>query len=355
MDKNKYFGFLIHPRELEDFYVKFPYFRFLPKTITEFASRHLKPVIISKIKGLKNKNGQSVEGYVIAITLSAKQMLEDRRLALSKIKEAVILAKKLGVGVLGLGALTASLSRGGLDVAGLGVGINTGRAFTVRNIGNYLKWLEEKLNINKNESIVAVVGAAGSIGSSVAKLMKESGYKKFRLVDLEDKIQDVDQILIEDDAGGDDIKISHQLDIIRDADIIIAATSAPEVVIQPEDVKSGAIIINDAQPSDISPRILSERPDVLVLEGGAVRIENLDMHFNYRLKTKSDTFSCMAESMILAANGRFDDFGLGKLDMKLVSEIDIMSEQLPGISLSPQNSMVEVTDEYIQNFRKSGK
>ena len=44
---------------------------------------------------------------------------------------------------------------------------------------------------------------------------------------------------------------------IKEAEFIITATNAPEAVVTSEDLKSGAVIIDDAQPSDVSPEDLS--------------------------------------------------------------------------------------------------
>lgn len=351
MRDNNYFGFLVHPRELEDIFIKYPYLKFFPKKMTELGIKYSGPIVVSKVSGLKSATGRNIEGFVLGITLTPKQMLENRPLALKRIRESVMLAKKLGVKIMGLGALTASLSRGGLDVRGLGVGINTGRAFTVNNILNYIDWLQTKLGLDINKTVVGVVGAAGSIGSSTVELLRQKGYKNFKLVDLEDKVKAVNA-WANDTSDDIEVEVSHKLEIIKEADLIIAATNAPEVIIEPEDLKYGAIVINDAQPSDISPRVLLECPDVLVLEGGAVRIDGLNSGFNFRLQHKNDTFSCMAESIILAANNYYSDFGLGRLDLDLINKIREMSKAVPGISLSPQNALATVKDEHVNKTSK---
>jgi fatty aldehyde-generating acyl-ACP reductase len=343
MTDNNYFGFLVHAREIDDFYLKYPYLRFVPKRVTETIIKYSPPIVVSKINGVKTTDGQILSGYILGVTLTAKQMVEDRELSLKRIREAVLMAKKMNIKILGLGALTASLSRGGLDVKGLGVGINTGRAFTVRNICAYVDWLEDKLRFDKKVIKIGVVGAAGSIGSSTAEFLKQKGYKNFILVDLESKI---DSVISWANDLEDDVEVitSHKLSVILDADIIIAATNAPEVVIHPDDLKQGAIIINDAQPSDISPEVLSERPDVLAIEGGIVRIPGLNSGLDLRLKHPNDTFSCLAETIILAGNNHFSDFGLGRLDINLVQKIEKMSKSIPGMMLSPQNINFEIED-----------
>ena len=52
------------------------------------------------------------------------------------------------------------------------------------------------------------------------------------------------------------IEVSHQISAIKKADFIITATNTPEALIKADDLKSGAVVIDDAQPSDVSPEAL---------------------------------------------------------------------------------------------------
>ena len=75
------------------------------------------PVTASHINGVTNKKtGEKVTGIIISIPMTASQMLTNRTQALKQIKKAVRLAKNVGATHIGLGALTASLARGGLDL-----------------------------------------------------------------------------------------------------------------------------------------------------------------------------------------------------------------------------------------------
>ncbi len=330
-EKENSFAFLVHPRNLEDFFRKFPYLRFLPKSIIYFLTRNLPPIIVSKITGLISKNGDPIKGYIIAITMTARQMMEDRNSALKQIVKAVKFARRKGVGVIGFGALTASFSKGGLDLVDVvnDIGITTGRAYTVKIVTDYAKKVIHDFGFDITTIKVAIVGAGGSIGFGSAQVLVEYGVKNFLFVDLEKRAEHLKEKIkhLKNKNNKIVVEISHAISNIKGYDIIIAATNSPEVIIKPDDLSSGAIIINDAQPSDISPEVL-DRDDVLVIEGGVIYTPGIQCNFNLGLADKEDTFCCLGEVLILAHNFHFKSFALGELNLELIKEIEDMASTM---------------------------
>jgi predicted amino acid dehydrogenase len=280
-------------------------------------------------------------------------MLEDRKAAAKKIRQAVKLAERKGVGIIGLGALTASLSRGGLDVVGLTrVGITTGRAYTVKTVTDYTKHAMKLFDMKPEAVSVAVVGAAGAIGSGCARVLASYGVRNFLFIDLERKAENLKRH-IEDITGRHSdarIAISHRVGDIKGSEIVLAATNAPEVLIKPDDLVPGAIVINDAQPSDISPEVLL-RDDVLVIEGGVIATPGIRCNFNMGLAGREDNFCCLGEALILAHNGRFQDFALGDLNMDLIDEIANMAHTMDMGIAKIQNSNGLVSDAQLERVR----
>jgi fatty aldehyde-generating acyl-ACP reductase len=324
------FAFLVHPRNLRDVIRKFPILKLLPEKLVYLILRRMKPVVVSKITGLVDLKGDAISGYIISIPITAKQMMEDRGLALAKMKQAVGIAHKNGVRIIGLGGLTASLSKGGIDLVGVEpqVSFTTGRAYTVKTVTDYAKRVVEDFNFSKDTVKVCIVGAAGSIGSGCAEVLALWGIKNFILIDLERKLSALKDKMEDLRETNLAIQVEHQLSWIKDADIIITATNAPEVVVEAADLKSGAIIINDAQPSDISPDIYN-REDVLVIEGGVVRTPGIKPNFNLGLAERDDNFCCLAEVMILAHQGDISShFTIGNLDLSYIDQITEKSKEL---------------------------
>jgi len=67
-----------------------------------------------------------------------------------------------------------------------------------------------------------------------------------------------------------------------------------------------------ARPRDVSRRVVEERDDVLVIDGGIVRVPGpVDFGFNFGFPPGM-AFACMAETMILALEGRYESYTLGK-------------------------------------------
>lgn len=350
--RDSQFAFLVHPRGLGDFYKKFPYLKFLPKKIVLFLTTVMPPIVVSEITGLKSVDGEPIQGHIISIPITARQMIEDRDLALRKIRQAVLFAEKKGAKIIGLGALTASFSNGGklLHESVESLGITTGRAYTVKTVSGYAKKAIADFGLPKETIRVGVVGAAGSIGSNVAVQLARFGVKNFVLIDLERKLEKVKKTLERvRGIGGISVESTHDVSHVRECDIIITATSAPEVVVYSDDVSSGTIIINDAQPSDLDPELL-RREDVLVIEGGIIHTPGVRCNFNLGLAGKEDTFCCLGEVLILAHNGLTDDFALGELNELLINTIHEL-EQTITISLADfQNDAGYISKGHIATF-----
>jgi fatty aldehyde-generating acyl-ACP reductase len=67
-----------------------------------------------------------------------------------------------------------------------------------------------------------------------------------------------------------------------------------------------------ASPSDVSPRVALERDDVLIIGGGVVDVPGEpDFGFDFGLPA-GQAYACMAETMVLALEGRYESYSLGK-------------------------------------------
>ena len=82
------------------------------------------------------------------------------------------------------------------------------------------------------------------------------------------------------------------------------------------------MICDVARPPDINPAEAALRPDVLVIESGEVLIPgDIDFGYNIGLPPKT-AYACLAETALLAMEGRFEDYTLGRnISMERVKEI----------------------------------
>ena len=97
-----------------------------------------------------------------------------RREIVSHIQKAVDMAHSLGAEVVSLGAYTSILSDNGMSIIEpKGTKVITGNTLTVATGSKHLIDVAEKNHANKNVKI-AVIGAAGNIGSARAETLMNS-------------------------------------------------------------------------------------------------------------------------------------------------------------------------------------
>lgn len=349
-------GFLVHSRDTKDLIRKYPLLKIVPRPIINFIAIHLPPITVSGITGLKSIDSSDIKSYIIGITMTARQMIENRELALKKIIRACKYAEKKGVTLIGLGALTASLSKGGLDILPhvKKLKVTTGRAYTTKTVTDYVKHCIDRFGYDKSKVKLAIVGASGSVGSSCAKLLALWGVKNILLIDLQKRAEVLKKSLEHLTSTNSElnVEISHSISQVKDSDIIITATNAPEAVLSSSDLSPGSIVINDAQPSDVPDQVISDRSDILVIEGGIIHTPGIKCNFNLGLAHREDTFCCLGEVLILASRGYSDHYALGELDQDLIYQIEKMSHNL-GFGISKlQNSIQKyIPEDQIKNVQ----
>jgi len=99
--------------------------------------------------------------------------------------------------------------------------------------------------------------------------------------------------------------------------------------------------------------VANARPDVLVIDGGMVEIPgSVDFHFDFGLPA-GKAYACMAETMALALEERFEDYTLGKdISRQRVDEISAIASK-HGFRLSGFRSFERaVTPEIIERVRQ---
>lgn len=309
------FACVIHPlRPKQDVARKYPFLaKVLPTALIHLFSRYWPPVYLSQITGVRSEStGEEIEGWLLACPFTARQMLErPPEVAYKKIVQTGELAQKLGARILGLLAFTSVIGDGGMTIArNLSIPVTTGRSLTVATAIEGLEQAATCKDIRLGSATAAVVGATGSIGSACAELLAPMvaelilvGRQNSRLAELDAQVRR---------KGVSRVRISTNVEAIRDADVVLSTTNSTRPIIQPGHLKHGAVICDVAIPSDVSPRVAVEREDVLVFEGGVVNIPGeVNFHFDFGLPS-GKAYACMAETMVLALEGRYENYSIGK-------------------------------------------
>ncbi|NPV28689.1 MAG: shikimate dehydrogenase [Firmicutes bacterium] len=316
------FAFIIHPIDLEDITKRLKFFRLLPGRMVEGIVRRFPVYKASEIRGVKSPWAET-EGWFIICPLTSRQMLElPASYVTRRIIEAGRLAERLGAGIVGLGAMTSVVGDAGVTIAkNLKIAVTTGNSYTVATALEGTRKAAEFMGINLARAEVAVIGATGSIGSVCAKIMAREAGRLTLVARQRSRLERLArQILYE--TGVAARLATNVREALRGADVVITVTSAVDAVIEPGDLKPGAVVCDVARPRDVSRRVAEVRPDVLVIEGGVVEVPG-DVEFNFNFGFPSKTaYACMAETMILALEGRCENFSLGRdLTVAQVEEI----------------------------------
>jgi len=353
------FAFIIHPIDPKrDVSRKFPWLgRVLNERQIDFFSTFFPPVFISEIEGITSQaTGKQVKGWFIACPYTPKRMLElPERTVYRKIIQTGRLAEKLGAQILGLGAYTSVVGDAGVTIANaLEVPVTTGDSYTVTVAVDAIREAARVMEIPLQESTAAVVGATGAIGSVCAELLADDvarlyliGRREAALEELRDRLKP---------GARAELIVSTQMDVLAEAQLILTVTSALHDVIHPEVLRSGSVVCDVARPRDVSAMVAAARDDILVIDGGMVDVPGpVDFHFNFGFPP-GKAYACMAETIALALEGRFEDYTLGKhLTRARVEEIGLLARK-HGFRLSGFRSFErEVTPQHIETVRRNAK
>jgi fatty aldehyde-generating acyl-ACP reductase len=349
------FGFVLHPISYSDISRKFGRMtKVLPESLVLSVMKNLPAQKVSHITGIKSQTGVEAEGWFTACPLTTEQMVSlPEDFVIKKIIAAVNLAKEQGAKIVGLGAYTSVVGDAGITIArNVDVPVTTGNTYTVATALLGLEWAAERMGTSLEASRVGVVGAYGSIGKACARALAG---KVGELCLIGRKKSELEKLKAELDAKGNISISTDSKTTLPTLDALVTVTSAVDTVIEPEDLKIGAIVCDVARPRDVSKKVAEARDDVLVFEGGAVEVpgENADFHFNFGFPPKT-SYACMAETMILALEKRYECYTLGRdLDVENVYEMMRLAEK-HGFKLAGLRSFERaVTDEEIYRIREN--
>jgi predicted amino acid dehydrogenase len=323
------FAFVIHPLSVK-FIHKNKWLRWtkiLPDELIETAVALMPPLYLSRITGGQSPaSGQRIEGYLYTLGATPRKMMQNgERFTYSRLNIAARMAERKGARIMGLGAFTSVVGDAGITVANeADIAITSGNSLTVAATLEAAKQAVIQMGAKDlTKGKVMVIGATGSIGAVCARLLAQAIYdvvlvsiEPAKLIELKRKIQQ--------ETPGSTVTIAtHAADLLGECDLIVTATSAfGQRVIDITKCKPGAVICDVARPPDINEAESTLRPDVLVIESGEVLIPG-DIDFGYDIGLPPKTsYACLAETALLAMEGRFEDYTLGRnIEIERVKEI----------------------------------
>ncbi|MCA9959148.1 MAG: hypothetical protein KC443_08940, partial [Anaerolineales bacterium] len=323
------FAFVIHPLNISFIHKHqlFRWTRYLPDDLVERTAAYMPPIYLSRITGGQSPTtGQKIEGYLISLAATPRQMMQrGERFTYDRLNKSAKIAERLGARIMGLGAFTSVVGDAGITVAHeADIAITSGNSLTVAATLESAKQAVMRLGVQDlTRGKVMIVGATGSIGSICARLLAQAIFDVV-LVSIEPERLIELKRLIQSETPGATVAIATRADeYLPECDLIVTATSAfGQRVIDITRCKPGAVICDVARPLDINPAEAELRPDVLVIESGEVLIPG-DIDFGYDIGLPPKTsYACLAETALLAMEGRFEDYTLGRnITIERVKEI----------------------------------
>ncbi|VBB06421.1 quinate/shikimate 5-dehydrogenase/glutamyl-trna reductase [Lucifera butyrica] len=322
------FAFIVHPLKANDFSRKFSFAKNWSDGFVEGIIKYIPPFKVSNITGIESALNEA-EGWFIGCPLTSRQMVEmPESYVIKKIIKAGKIAEKLGAKVVGLGAFTSIVGDAGITIAqNLNIAVTTGNSYTVATALEGTRQAARIMGISMDRANVVILGATGSIGAACAHILAREVRYLTLVARNEAKMEKLAEQILR--ASGLAVRITaNTKSALKAADIVVAVTSAIDSIIEPEDLKPGAIVCDVARPRNVSRRVTEIRNDVLVIEGGVVEVPgNVDFGLNFGFPPKT-AYACMAETMILALEKRYENFTLGRdLTVKQIELIDQMAKK----------------------------
>lgn len=291
---------------------------------------HAPPFVYSHVTGITSPTGAEVEGWLITVGGTPKELMaHDPEFTYSRLLAAADMAQKMGAQIMGLGAFTKVVGDAGVTVAKRApLPITTGNSYSasgalwaahdaIRRLG--IAEVDSKGHIKGR---AMVVGATGAIGSVCARLLAMAADELW-LVSIEPAKLLALKADIEREHPRAKVHVGADADEhIADMDVIVTATSgAGKKVLDIMKVKPGAVITDVARPLDLSAEDVAKRPDVLVIESGEIELPG-DPQMKGIGLPKGVAYACLAETIVLALEGRYETFTVGRnIEWEKVKEI----------------------------------
>jgi predicted amino acid dehydrogenase len=158
-----------------------------------------------------------------------------------------------------------------------------------------------------------VIGASGSIGSVSARLLAMAFDEVVIAGRDMKKLEELKKSILQDTPDANVVCSIDYDSLLADMDMIVTSTSgAGKKILDITKVKPGCVITDVARPLDLPPEEVAKRPDVLVIESGEIELPTQVKGMKTIGLPKNVIYACLAETIVLALEGRFEVFTIGR-------------------------------------------
>jgi predicted amino acid dehydrogenase len=216
--------------------------------------------------------------------------------------------------VVGLGAYTSILSGNCKRIKTPGTILTSGNSLTVGMAMEAMKQAALDNGIELGKSRLAVLGATGNIGATLA-LMMAPLVESTLLIVRDGQSPRVKSMVEEIGRVTTRLEVSNDLHALRKCNLIATASNSPEPLIYAEHLADEPVIVCDvAVPADVSAEVALERPLTTVMRGGLVRLpRNEDFVIAGLDLEPGFAFACMAETLLMGLEGVTESVSFGPI------------------------------------------
>jgi len=331
------FAFVIHPLSQEYFKKVAPIellSRVSPPLLLDTVEKVLAyapPFVYSRITGIRSPTGVEAEGWLISVGGTPKEIMSHPpEFTYRRLLDAAAMAKRLGAQIMGLGAFTKVVGDAGVTVAKQApLPVTTGNSYSAsgalwaaHDALLRLRLLPEPKGSARVQFKAMVVGATGAIGSACARLLVRAAEEVVLVAPEAAKLLALKESILHETPDANVFLAARADRHLAEMDMIVTATSgAGKKVLDIMKVKPGCVITDVARPLDLPPEEVAKRPDVLVIESGEILLPG-DVRMKNIGLPKNVAYACLAETIVLALEGRFENFTVGRaIEWEKVREI----------------------------------
>jgi predicted amino acid dehydrogenase len=280
------------------------------------------PMVYCKMSNIVSPAGAEAEGWLISVGGTPKEMLSHSpEFTYRRLLHAAKIAEGLGAQIMGLGAFTKVVGDAGITVARrASIPITTGNSYSasgalwaaadaMRRMG----LIKPAKGSKRVPAKTMVIGATGSIGSVSARLLAMA-FDEVVIAGRDiKKLDELRDSILRDTPDARVISSTDYDSLLGDMDMIVTSTSgAGKKILDITKVKPGCVITDVARPLDLPPEEVAKRPDVLVIESGEIELPTPVKGMKSIGLPKNVIYACLAETIVLALEGRFEVFTIGR-------------------------------------------
>lgn len=319
------FAFVIHPLSQEFIKKGFPIPKNTPKFVmdrVETLAAHMPPMVYCKMENIVSPTGAEAEGWLISVGGTPREMLSrSPEFTYRRLLHASKIAEKLGAQIMGLGAFTKVVGDAGITVARRSrLPITTGNSYSASgalwaaaDAMKRMGLVQPDRNRKRVPAKTMVIGASGSIGSVSARLLAMAFDEVVIAGRDMKKLNELRESILEDTPDANVVCSIDYDELLADMDMIVTSTSgAGKKILDITKVKPGCVITDVARPLDLPPEEVAKRPDVLVIESGEIELPTPVRGLKSIGLPKNVIYACLAETIVLALEGRFEVFTIGR-------------------------------------------